>query len=396
MKPTESLPAGECDLLRQLRESPDLFAEIGAFSGEKEFALQQRLRKNWPADLVRGALQLAELRHKARAKFAKADEMWFDAIGLEQATSETVSRHKAARFAVVSSSAQVFDLCCGIGGDALALAQVADVIAVDRNPVQCLRTEWNVALHVPSSRLQTIATDVESLDLPSDALVHIDPDQRSIGQRSRRLELAAPALPFLQSLTQRTPGGAIKLSPASNFGGKFGGCEIELVTWNGECREATVWFGDLRRAEPMRATRLPENVTIAGDPWADTAELSEVRRYVFDPDPSIVRAGLVDRLAVEHSLSRLDAAEEYLTADDVCDSPFVSAFEVVETVPNNDRKVRDAVRQQGWHEIEIKCRHLSISADEIRRKLPLEGTGRGVLLYARIAGKATAILARRV
>ena len=55
--------------------------------------------------------------------------MWFERTGLEQATAEPVARHKARRFA--GRTATVIDLCCGIGGDTLALADWAEVVAVD-------------------------------------------------------------------------------------------------------------------------------------------------------------------------------------------------------------------------------------------------------------------------
>ena len=42
--------------------------------------------------------------------------------------------------------------------------------------------------------------------------------------------------------------------------------EIELVSVSGECREATVWFGELKGDAPYRATVLPGGESIAGDP----------------------------------------------------------------------------------------------------------------------------------
>src|SRR5690606_39392529 len=86
-----------CRILRELRNTPQIFAEIAA-SGADELALQKALRQAYPDDLVRAALRQHELRQRAAGKFTRAEQMWFDRVGLEQSTSEAVARHKAARF----------------------------------------------------------------------------------------------------------------------------------------------------------------------------------------------------------------------------------------------------------------------------------------------------------
>ena len=83
-----------------------------------------------------------------------------------------------------------------------------------------------------------------------------------------------PNLAWMQEATRSAAGGAIKIGPASNFIQKFPGCEIELISLRGECREATVWFGEMADCEQFRATVLPTGETICGDPldaWANVA-----------------------------------------------------------------------------------------------------------------------------
>jgi hypothetical protein len=109
----------------------------------------------------------------------------------------------------------------------------------------------------------------------------------------------------------------------------------------------------------------------------------------------VVRAGLVDCMAEQLGLRRLDDAEEYLTGDTLVESPFVRGFEVLADLNNNTREIRDFFRTSPFGQVEIKCRHMSIDADAIRRKLPLPGNEPGVLLFARVAGKARAIVAKR-
>ena len=82
-------------------------------------ALGTRLRERYPPALAAAALAQHELRLAARAKFSLALDMFVTPAGLEQASAEVVARHRQDRFAAAGVLA---DLCCGIGGDLVALA----------------------------------------------------------------------------------------------------------------------------------------------------------------------------------------------------------------------------------------------------------------------------------
>lgn len=375
-------------LLRRLRAADALWAALRETQGT-ELSRQAKLRARFDDELVRAALRLEECRVRAQNKFRQAERMWFDRVGLEQATAEPVARHKAQRF-----QGAVWDLCCGIGGDALALAERCDVTAVDQSATQCLRTEWNAEAY--GAVVTTKIAAVESLSLAG-AIVHLDPDRRPAGRgRTVRIEESTPGMPFLESLISTARGGAIKLSPASNFPGKFPDAEIELISLAGECKEATVWFGDLGDPGVYRATVLPEGATIAAHPLDWVAPLAPIQHFLHDPDPAVVRAGLVDRVAVEEGMSRLDSAEEYLTSDEPKSSPFFQSFEVLESLPNSPKEIRNWFRRSAAGQVEIKCRHIPVQAEAVRRSLPLPGNEPVTLIFARVQGRARAVVCRRV
>lgn len=374
----------------QLRQADWLAAAME--STLDDFRLQTELRKTYPADLVILALQLREGRRKLADKFTRADDMWLTRLGAEQSTAETVARHKAQRFA---GCHEVWDLCCGIGGDSIALAEhVPAVQAVDRSAVNCLWTRWNAGVYGVGDRIRTQSVDVTTLSL-ADKWVHIDPDRRAGTNRAMRLEQYEPALEFLQGLTTQARGGAIKLSPASNFGGKFPDCEVELISLSGECKEATVWFGDRRSDEPWRATLLPSGATLTGDPFLARGEVQPLGQFLYDPDPAVVRAGLIDVLAESSGLGRLDPAEEYLTSESLIDTPFARPFEVLANVPHNDRDLRRLLSDESIGELEIKCRHVPVDVNAFRKRLKLQGTQKRVLFIARLEGKTRYVLAKR-
>lgn len=381
----------ECRSLCELRARPEILVAADSGSGT-ELAVQTRLRKEFPEELVRLAVAIRQLRRRAEGKFSRADRMWFDRVGLEQSTAEAVAKHKAKRF---PAGAAVWDLCCGIGSDTCALAELSRVTAVDHRPVACLRTWWNADVYQVEQNLETRCADVTALALGHD-WIHIDPDRRIAGgARANRVEDYVPGLDFLRRLMDSSQGGAIKVGPASNFGGKFPGTEIELISLHGECKEATVWFGGLAGSDLFRATVLPSGETLAGHPLSAAAPVTPLQTYLYDPDPAVVRAGLVDLCAERLGLKRLDSAEEYLTGETRVDSPFVTPFEVLAEFPNNERALRRHLQDAAYGAYEIKCRHLPVQAETLRRKLPTKGHETATIFLARVAGQARWILARR-
>src|ERR1700689_1173003 len=103
--------------------SPDGRELMDRLAGERvgpdrALELAQALRGRYPPDLVAAALTQQELRVAALAKFSRAEEMLFTRAGLEQASSEITSAHAAARY---PADGLVADLCCGIGGNLVAV-----------------------------------------------------------------------------------------------------------------------------------------------------------------------------------------------------------------------------------------------------------------------------------
>lgn len=392
MRPAAATGGSEaevCDILERLRETPAIFADI-AGSSAAELALQRKLRERYPDEIVRAAMRLHDLRQRARSKFTQAEKMWFDRVGLEQSTSESVSRHKAQRFSGV-----VDDLCCGIGGDSIALTEHCDVRSVDLRESMTRMTAWNAEVYGVGDRVHPFVADVTT-QAERSPLVHFDPDRRAGTRRSTRLEDYSPPLEFMQQMATTAPGGAIKLSPASNFGGKFPDCEIELVSLQGECKEAIVWFGSLAGEYDWRATVLPSGLTICGNPLDDEAEVTPTAAYVYDPDPAVVRSGLLDVVACELGLSRLDDAEEYLTGDELVVSDFVTPFTVAAELSGGEKQVRRYFREHPFGHVEIKCRHVPVDADRLRKKLSLTGAEAATLIVARVAGRTRNLVCHRI
>jgi SAM-dependent methyltransferase len=379
-------------LLESLRATPDLLAAVAACS-PAERASQKSLRGQFPDELVRAAVGLQEARGRAAGRLPHAERLWLTRTGLEQASAWDVAIHKAKRLA---GCGYVVDLCCGIGSDAAALSHHGQVTAVDRSPAMVLRATWNAEVLGRPERFFARCGDVTAEDWTG-RFVHADPDRRDGRDRPARwLEHYQPGLDWMRRLIATARGGAIKVGPASDFPGKFPGCEIELVSLGDECREATIWFGELAGAEPARATNLTTGESLAGDPALSARRIADtLGGFLVDPDPAVVRAGLLDVLAERHGMLRLDADEEYLTTDQLPATSLATAFKVEAVLPASVKELRRHLRQRPAHHYEIKCRRLKIDVEDVRRQLPTGDAPPCVVIFCRIGGRARAVIGRR-
>jgi hypothetical protein len=355
-----------------------------------------RLRQHAPAEAVAAAVRLTLARQKAATKFAHGMSMWVDPIGVEQATAHLVAVHKASRF----RCGLVVDLCAGIGSDTVALAACCNVLSIDIDHGMCRRSRFNAAVHGVSDKVLSVQARAESFAIPAGAWVHLDPDRRSSSaRRAARLVDYCPGPFFWQSLITEAPAGAIKLSPASDFSNHFArsNVEIELISLRGECKEATVWFGELVSCR-RRATRLPENVTWTDreNPTDRLALVAPTESFIYDPDPSLTRAGLLDGFACAHSLKRLADGVDYLTAHHMVDSPFLAAFEVREISSLDQKALKRLITKHEIGTLEIKVRGLQVTPEELRAKLKPRGAHTATLLVSGGRTRAMAILAQRV
>jgi hypothetical protein len=384
-------------------EAAGLAAEI-APSDEPPHRVIEQLRRRVSPERARLVFELVELRRRASAKFTEADRMFFTRLGLEQASDEWVAAYKAARF---PAGAPVADLCCGIGGDLLALARRGSVVGVDRDPMVAHFANANVsALLAPvdSAIAKTSVTDVEGFALNAFAAWHIDPDRRPTGSRTTSANWSSPNRATIERLLAIVPHAAIKLAPGAIVPQEWvGDCELEWISRDGECRQLVAWHGDLAKAVgKRRATTIsisggsPTVRSLTGDPNQATAIVHAPDRFVFDCDPAVLAAHLKGALAAEHGLFALGTGPTYLTGSQSIDDPAVACFEVLDVLPLKAAVIAQQLRERGIGALEIKKRGVDIEPESLRRSLKLLGNNPAVLLITPIAGRPAAIFAQRV
>lgn len=363
-------------------------------AGVAAHTIAERLRAAYGAPHSRAALALVAGRISAAAKFTDAARLILDREAAEQATAEVVARWTARRFA---GARRVADLGCGAGGDALALAEAAPVLAIDRDPARVAMARANAAVRGLRERIEVREGDALDPLPPGVDAVWLDPARRD--GSGRILDPAAWSPPLSEALrvASAVARAGIKAAPGLDLMHAPEGCEVEFISHRGGLVEAVLWLGEAVSAS-RRATVLPRGVSVAGEPDTGATSIGEPGRYLFDLDPSVGRASLVDAVAPAIESWRLDERTAYLTGDAPSASPFARRFRILDAAPFAERRLRDVVRALGASRVEVMRRASPVDTNALERRLNAALSGDGPVLtvaLTRVGGVHTALVCVR-
>ncbi|MBN6033816.1 class I SAM-dependent methyltransferase [Amycolatopsis sp. 195334CR] len=330
-------------------------------------------------------LETVLLRRKAVTKVDGSGNWLFTSDSLQQASASLVARHRARRL----EGREVHDVTCSIGADLVELAKTASACTgSDLDEVRLEMARHNCA----DSGVELLRADALR-PRPGNAVVVADPARRdSSGRRTWKPEDFAPPLDGLAAayagrdlVVKCAPGLPPEVVPWAD--------EIELVSLDGQVREACLWAGTpatvKRRASVLRSDGTQWTIT---DEEPDEVPVAAVGEWIVDPDGAVVRAGLVRHYGARHGLWQLDERIAYLTGDRP--PAGVRAFRVVEHGPYQEKSLRAMLRRHEIGRLEILVRGLDVDPDPLRRRMKLNGTEEASVVLTRIGRSPFAFLCR--
>ena len=373
------------------------------FTEERATDAAAYARAHATPEIAAAALATAFARRRAiaAAKFSRAAEMFFTRTGYEQSTSERVAAHRAERFAGCRA---VADLCCGIGADAVELASVAErVIAVDLDPDALACARANADLLGVGSRVRIESRDALAFDVRGLDAAFADPSRRPGGIRVRASHRYAPPLDAMLSRAGELPGRrlAVKVAPGLAFDDPImraalgdAPLEVELVSERGACKEAVLWCGELARADGARRATVIDaaGVHILDGDASERAPVRGFGAFVGEPDPAVIRAGLVGAACASRDTGVIDKRVAYLAADVPEPTPFVRWYPLLEAMPFNVKRVRAMLRARDAGHLVVKTRAFPLAPEEITALLKPDGAGRATLICTTVGEKKWALL----
>ncbi|MFE7961723.1 methyltransferase domain-containing protein [Streptomyces cellulosae] len=380
-------------------EGRALLDEVRDTDPAQELAVATRLRRDHPAELVSAALGQARLRQRAVAKFGAEDaaRMFFTPNGVEQSTRRSVAAYRAERLREAGVRS-VADLCCGIGGDAIALARAGiRVLAVDRDPQTAAAARANAEALGLSGLIEVREADVTEVDTSGYDAVFVDPARRS-SKRGRIFdpEAYSPPLSWAVEAALKAPvAAALKIAPGVPHEAVPVEAEAEWISDGGDVKEAVLWFGTAPGT--VRATLLPGPRTLVSRGLPDP-EVRPVGRYLYEPDGAVIRSHLVAEAAEPLAGGLIDPTIAYITADTLTPTPYATAYEITDRLPFNVKKLKALLREREVGVLTVKKRGSAVEPEELRRKaLPKpHGTASVTVFLTRAAGAPTMLLGHPV
>lgn len=368
-------------------------------------SLSSRLREDGhDPDLVAALLTQSRLRVRGRVKFGdRVDQMLLTPDGVEQATRWQLAARHADRFAAAGLDT-VWDLGCGLGGDALALSDAGlRVELVDADPGTAAIAAVNVR-DVATAQVRTAA--VEDLDLTArqGTGAWLDPARRLPGRTDARgrttrtfsLDQLSPSWEQVQQVATRLGQVGAKLAPSFPHDAVPVGAEAQWASFGGEALECALWWGDLVHHEGRTAqvhtgsARDGQWVEVRDDGGgpAETADgADDLGEWLYEPDRAVLQAGLTGVLA--RAVGGLETARGagYVTAQQQADLPWARRFRLVTVHPLATKPLRRWARERDLGGLTIKKRGVPIDADRLRRDLRLGGTRQAVVVLTQLGGR---------
>ena len=342
------------------------------------------------------AIQQIHGRQKTRDKLPNLGNVprfvFPSSLALEQCSSEITAQYKRdvindifcldARPCVST----VADLTGGFGIDTLSFAQSFQICHyVEPQQSLCDIMAYNSKLlhldhiQIHQSIMEDFIQKMDGLDV-----IYADPSRRDThGSRVVGLEDCSPnILLYKDLLLRKSCLLMLKLSPMLDIKRALAQlpetCEVHVVAVDGECKELLFLLSKNKTEDVKFVTANLKNdqceqfcFTAREEAEALPRYAKEVKKYLYEPNAAILKAGAFKSLAVRYGLEKLHPHTHLYTSDTQLETFPGRCFQVVKVL-----SVKDALQLKNeMSKANVSVRNFPLSADELRKKLKLADGG---------------------
>lgn len=391
------------ELSDEMRE----FITKNASENPADIALELSKKADWPRSFITQQIKGRQIAKKKIPSWSEIDELLFPPhLNLEQSSSEITARHKSTLF----SGNHLIDLTGGFGVDALFMApSFRNVDVIEPNPelVQLMRHNAYVLglkhVQVHQSTAEEFLADFK--DGKADCML-IDPSRRDEHQRRMNgLEEGIPNVIELKSqLLKKSHFVLIKTSPMLDITQAYRDlsavCDIHVISVKNECKEILFTLSEEKSKATsctIRSVELTESNKILEQrdfPFS-TREIpiSEPETFLYDPNVSLLKAGLQDLYADRIDVKKLDQNTQLYTSENERKDFGGRIFKILEKSSLNRKKITFLKKEKQFN---IICKNVPLTPDQVRKKLKIEEGGKLFLIAAKTVNGLEVMVCERV
>jgi hypothetical protein len=379
------------------------------FDDPKSLVLQKEIIHGVSVSYI---AQQIEGRRKAKEKLPTWHQtpgvIYPPGLNLEQSSSEATAMYKTSVLADICTKRDLLiDLTGGFGIDSSGLSEKFErVIHLEPNEPLSAIAKHNHDLfgrknidHIVVTAEEFLASSTVTPDV-----FYIDPSRRNaLHQKVFRLKDTAPdIITLLPQLLRDAEFVLVKTSPLQDLVQVQHELKyvhsIHVVAVNNECKEVLVLCHHNFQGEPMIHTVNLGNeketfVFNLSSEQNASAELCEPRKFLYEPNAAILKAGAFKSVAERFHVFKLHPNTHFYTAENFISDFPGRIFEIL-SVMKSDPK--DALRLFPQGRANVITRNYPLKPEELKRKLKLNDGGDGYVIGATSISKKVLLAARRL
>jgi hypothetical protein len=358
----------------------------------RQLALQGT--KDPEVDLTFALEQIAG-RQKAKTKLPSWAEtegiIYPPHLSMEQCSSEQTARYKAS---IVGDRALVVDLTAGFGVDLAFISQgFKRAVHVERQPQLCAISSENYQL-LGLKHIEVVCGDgIDYLHQLGHAdLIFMDPARRDEhGGRTYGIADCTPnVLELRDELLEKADRVMLKLSPMLDWRKAVEDLgnvsEVHIVSVDNECKELLLIMEKEEKPLKVICVNNGSIFEVKGESQRGISYSEGERRYLFEPNASVMKAGCFDELQSRFPVVQLDKNSHLFVADkDIDDFPG-RRFIIERTTSMNKRDLKAAL--EGISKANVTVRNFPISVAELRKRLKLKEGGEVFIFATTVEGNS--------
>lgn len=359
---------------------------------------------------LRFCLQQIEGRQIARRKlplWAKTDGIIYPIkLSLEQCSSEQTALYKQqlVKRLLPEDRKNMTDLTGGYGIDFSMMAKLfseADYVECNEHLCEIARHNFPL-LGLKQARVHCMMSEDFISIMGNYSLIYLDPSRRDAN--GRRVVALCDCTPNLEALQDKLLSHAriviAKLSPMLDIQDSLrrlpNVSEVHVVSVGGECKEVLLVLCQEKEATSFHctniSTRLQTFSTIMRDAEPEIA--SQLERYLYEPNASIMKAGVQNVLCQSYHIKKLHPFSHLFTSPYLIEDFPGRAF-VIEDYCSFAKKDLKLLLT-GISQCNLTVRNFPSSVAELRKRLKLREGGDCYLFATTISDGSHAMLRCRL